>query len=170
MNDMEQHEDAFHLTAVDARRYDFGTAMRGYDRSRVDQFRDLVADELERLSRLNQDLEEKARGFHEQLRAFRERDRALNEALISAQQLRADMKEQAAREAELILREAQAEADRLTEEGRARVATLRHELEALERARRTYLAELKAYAERHLAEVAAAERHPSPAASIPATP
>ena len=125
-----ESEDAFYLTALDARRYDFGTAMRGYDRARVDQFRDLVADEMERLTKLTTELEEKARGFHEQLRAFRERDRALNEALISAQQLRADMKEQAGREAELILKEAQAEAARVTGEARAGIATLRHELEA----------------------------------------
>ena len=39
-----ENEDAFHLTAVDVRRYDFGTAMRGYDRVRVDQFRDQVAE------------------------------------------------------------------------------------------------------------------------------
>ena len=165
-----ESEDAFYLTALDARRYDFGTAMRGYDRARVDQFRDLVADEMERLTKLTTELEEKARGFHEQLRAFRERDRALNEALISAQQLRADMKEQAGREAELILKEAQAEAARVTGDARAGIATLRHELEALERARRTYLAELKMYAERHLAEVAAAEQHRAPSADIPPSP
>src|SRR5450759_2428350 len=80
-------DESFHLTPVDARRYDFGSALRGYDKTRVDQFRDQVADELERLSRVNQELEAKAKGFHEQLRAFRERDKALNDALISAQQL-----------------------------------------------------------------------------------
>ena len=80
------NDEAFHLTPVDARRFDFGSALRGYDKTRVNQFRDQVADELERLSRVNQELEAKAKGFHEQLRAFRERDKALNDALISAQQ------------------------------------------------------------------------------------
>ena len=36
----------FHLTALDARRFDFGNALRGYDRARVDQFREQVAEEL----------------------------------------------------------------------------------------------------------------------------
>lgn len=164
-----ESDGAFYLTAVDARRYDFGSAMRGYDRARVDQFRDLVADEMERLTKLTAELDEKARGFHEQLRAFRERDRALNEALISAQQLRADMKEQAGREAELIIKEAQAEAARITEDAHRRVATLRQEFTALEVGRRTYLAELKIYAERQLAEVAAAESRRSPVADVPPT-
>ena len=81
-------DEAFHLTPLDVRRYDFGRALRGYDPARVDQFRDQVADELERLARVNQDLDQKARSFHEQLRAFRDRDRALNEALVAAQQMR----------------------------------------------------------------------------------
>ena len=78
----------FHLTALDARRFDFGNALRGYDRARVDQFREQVAEELERMSRANQELDQKARNFHEQLKSFRDRDKALNEALVSAQQLR----------------------------------------------------------------------------------
>ena len=57
---MEQ-DDAFHLTAVDVRRYEFQTVMRGYDRARVDQFKQQVADEMERLMRANQELDEKAK-------------------------------------------------------------------------------------------------------------
>lgn len=155
-------DEAFHLTPVDVRRYDFGSALRGYDKARVDAFRDQLADELERLARVNQELEAKAKGFHEQLRAFRERDKALNDALISAQQMRTETKEQAEREAALIIREAEAEGERLLSETRAQIGTLRRELEVLERSRRTYLAQLRSLAERHIAEVAAAESMPGP--------
>lgn len=162
-----ESEDAFHFTAVDARRYEFGSALRGYDKARVDQFRDQVADELERLARLNQELEAKARGFHEQLRAFRERDKALNDALVSAQQLRGEMKAQASQEADLIIREAHLEAERILEGGKAQVAALRAEIERLDRARRGYLAQLRILAERHLAEANAAEKAPPPASVEP---
>ena len=94
-------DESFHLTPLDVRRTDFPAALRGYDKARVDEFRDRVANELERLTRLNQELESKAKGFHEQLRAFRERDKALNDALVSAQQLRAETRDQAEREAQL---------------------------------------------------------------------
>jgi DivIVA domain-containing protein len=153
-------EDAFHLTPVDVRRFDFGSAMRGYDRTRVDQFRDQVADELDRLTRLNADLETKVRSFHEQLKSFRERDKAINEALVSAQQLREDVKEQASREVDLIMREAQSEADKLTEAARLQVATLMREIESLDRSRRAYLAQLRTLAERHLSEVGVLEQVP----------
>ncbi|MGH9420488.1 MAG: DivIVA domain-containing protein, partial [Thermoanaerobaculia bacterium] len=114
-------DEAFHLTPLDVRRYDFGRAIRGYNPARVDQFRDQVAEEMERLTRINQDLDSKARSFHEQLRAFRERDKALNDALVSAQQLRGEVREQAEREAQLILREAQAEGERIIEGAKADV-------------------------------------------------
>ena len=150
-------DDAFHLTALDVRRYDFGNALRGYDRARVDQFRDQVAEELERLARVNQELETKARNFHEQLKAFRERDKALNEALVSAQQLRGEIRQQAEREAQLIVREAQAEAANSVQQVREDVRRAEEELQQLSRARRSYLAQLRHHLERQLTELQAAE-------------
>src|SRR6478672_27871 len=146
-------DEAFHLTPLDVRRYDFGRAIRGYNPARVDQFRDQVAEEMERLTRINQDLDSKARSFHEQLRAFRERDKALNDALVSAQQLRADVRDQAEREAQLLVREAQAEGERLLEAASAEVRRMEAELDALDRSRRTYLAQMRALLARQLSEV-----------------
>ena len=150
-------DETFHLTPLDVRRFEFGRSMRGYDPSRVEEFRQQVADELERLTRINQDLESKSKGFTEQLRAFKERDKALNDALISAQQLRAEIREQAEREAQLILREARAEAERMQETMKGELRELREQLSALERARRGYLAQQRVLVERQLAEIEAAE-------------
>jgi len=175
------NDEIFHLTPVDVRRFEFGTALRGYDKARVDQFREQVADELERQARLNQELEAKARGFHEQLRAFRERDKALNDALISAQQMRQDTKEQADREAQLIVREAQADADKLVAEARTAsdelleaakvgVRKLERQVDALERLRRSYLVQMRKMAEQQLAELQAAEQAPAPPRPTPVDP
>jgi len=162
------NDEGFYLTPLDVRRYDFETGVRGYKRESVETFREQVANELERMTRLNVDLEAKAKGFHEQLRAFRERDKALNDALISAQQLRAEMREQADREAQLILREAQAEADRIVQAARDDIQRLSAEVEGLERARRSYLMQLRTLVERQLADIdaAAASAPPSPVTGL----
>jgi cell division initiation protein len=152
---MRMVDESFHLTPLDVRRTDFPAALRGYDKARVDEFRDRVANELERLTRLNQELDAKAKGFHEQLRAFRERDKALNEALVSAQQLRAETRSQAEREAQLVLREARAEGDRLIDAAKAEIRRLAGEIEGLERSRRAYLAQLRAMVARQLSELEA---------------
>jgi DivIVA domain-containing protein len=151
-------DETFHLTPLDVRRYEFGKALRGFDPERVNQFREQVAEELERLSRVNQDLDAKARGFHEQLRAFRERDKAINEALISAQQLRNDIREQAEKEAQLIIREAKADAERLLDDARGEIRRTEDQIASLDRARRSYLAQMRLMLERQLSDVNAAEQ------------
>ncbi len=151
-------DETFHLTPLDVRRYEFGKALRGYDPERVNQFREQVAEELERLSRLNQDLDAKARGFHEQLRAFRERDKAINEALVSAQQLRGEIREQVDKEAQLILREAKAEGERMIEDARAEIRRMEDQLASLDRTRRAFLAQIRTLVERQLSEITAAEQ------------
>jgi DivIVA domain-containing protein len=150
-------DEIFHLTPLDVRRYEFGRVLRGYDPERVEQFKEQVADEMERLTRLNQELEAKARSFHEQLKSFRERDKALNEALVSAQELRSQMRDQAERESQLLLREAAAEADRALATATAEIRRVHDELAMLDRARRNYLAQLRVFVERQLSEIAAAE-------------
>ncbi|HET8769828.1 MAG TPA: hypothetical protein VFM71_02485, partial [Gemmatimonadaceae bacterium] len=55
------------------------------------------------------------------------------------------------------------------EGARNQVAALRQEIERLDRARRTYLAQLRILAERHLAEAMAAEKAP-PHAIVEPTP
>jgi len=151
-------DETFHLTPLDVRRYEFGKAMRGYDPERVNQFREQVAEELERLARLNQELDAKAKGFHEQLRAFRERDKAINEALVSAQQLRGEIREQAEKEAQLILREARADGERIVEDARAEIRRLEDQIASLDRGRRAYLAQVRLLIERQLSEITAAEQ------------
>jgi len=161
-------DETFHLTPLDVRRYDFGKALRGYNPERVEQFREQVIEELERLTRTSLDLEQKAKGFHEQLRAFRERDKALNDALVSAQQLRSEIRESSEREAALIVREARAEAERQVDEARNEIRKLEVHLQELERARRSHLTQLRVAVERQLAEITAAENAPAP--QIPASP
>ena len=155
-------DEGFHLTPLDIRRYDFGSALRGYDKTRVDQFRDQVAAEVERLIRLNLDLDQKSKGLVEQLRAFRERDKALNDALVSAQQLRSEIREQADREAQLLMREARSQVERDLESIRAEARRLEDEIQGLVRTRRTYLSQLRAMVERQLVEIETAEASTTP--------
>ncbi len=129
----------------------------------MDRLREQMADELERITRVNQDLDLKAKNFHEQLRAFRERDKALNDALISAQQLRAETREQAEREAQLILREARAEGERIVEAARGEVRRLASDIESLDRGRRSFLSQIRTLVERQLSEVTVAESAEPPA-------
>ncbi|HEV2084240.1 MAG TPA: DivIVA domain-containing protein, partial [Gemmatimonadales bacterium] len=112
------NDHAFHLTPLDVRSREFARALRGYDRAQVDEFKLAISEELDRLLRERSQTEERLRSAQEQLRAYQDRERAMNEALVAAQQLRVDSREQAEREAELVLREARAEAEKIMERAR----------------------------------------------------
>ena len=159
-------DEAFQLTPHDVRGQEFTRAMRGYDRNQVDDFKLRVADEVERLLRERVQMEERHKGFQEQLRAFRERDRAMNEALVAAQQLRQDTKTQADHEAELLLREARAEGMRIISRAQQEEQMLRERCEMLHRQFAIYLANFRALLERHLGEVEGYQAHPQAASQV----
>jgi DivIVA domain-containing protein len=148
-------DDAFHLTPLDVRKQAFRKALRGYDPLGVEEFQTRVADELERILRERAVLEERVVALTEQLRAFRERERAMNEALVAAQQLREDSRAAASREAQVIAREAQAEGRRILDEARTAEVDVRRKLVETERQFHAYLGGFRAMLERQLAELKA---------------
>src|SRR5579859_7607119 len=100
-------DEIFRLTPLDVRKTEFRKALRGYETLEVEDFRARVADELERLVRHNIAVEERLKVVEELLRDYQGREKAMNDALVAAQQLRAETREQAEREAQMILREAE---------------------------------------------------------------
>jgi DivIVA domain-containing protein len=152
-------EEFFHLTPLDVRTQEFVRAVRGYDRAQVDQFKVQVAEALERLGRERLQAEERLKSAQEQLRGYRERERAMNEALVAAQQLRADSREQAAREAELVLKEARAEAQHVVQQAHQDEVTVRERAEAAARQFTAYLAGFRGLLQRQLAELEVLEGH-----------
>jgi len=83
----------------------------------------------------------------------------MNEALVAAQQLRADSREQAGREAELVLKDARAEALRIVEQTRQEEITVRQRAETAARQFTAYLAGFRALLQRQLAELDVLEGH-----------
>lgn len=146
-------DDAFHLTPLDVRSQEFAKAIRGYDRAQVNEFKLAISEELERLLRDRGQQEERLRSAQEQLRTFRDRERAMNEALVAAQQLRVDSRAQAEREAELLLREAKVEAERILDRARLEETLVRQRTDGAARQFTAYVASFRTLLERHLGEV-----------------
>ena len=146
-------EDAFHLTPLDVRRQEFRRSLRGYEPTGVEDFRVRVADELERILRERSVLEERVAALGEQLRDYRERERAMNEALVAAQQLREETRTTAQREAQVIVREADAEARRIADEARAAKAEVERQAAEVQRQFQQYVGGFRALLERQLAEL-----------------
>ena len=152
-------EEGFYLTPVDIRNQEFRKSLRGYDTGDVDDFRQRVAEEMERLLKERSETEAKLHQLREQLKGFREREKALNDALVLAQQLRGETETAARREAELISREARVQADAFIAEARQDERSVRRDIETAQRQFSSYLASFRTLLERYLSEVDALEAH-----------
>lgn len=148
------------LTPLDVRKKkeDFRRVMRGYDPAQVDGFLDLVADRLDELVGRESRLRGQVDSLQEQLAAYRDRERALNDALVTAQELREEARAQAEKSADLKLREAEREAETIRREAELAVHGARRTLETLQVRRLGFLRSLRASTERYLAELAEEER------------
>ena len=150
-------EDEFHLTPIDIRTQAFRRIMRGYDPAAVEEFRERVAAEVERLIREKAVNDERLRSFREQLKGFREREKATSDALVMAQELREEAEQSAEKEAEAILRDARIEAEALVKEARQAEQAVHRDIEAGHRQLNSYLASFRVLLERNLAEIEAVE-------------
>jgi cell division initiation protein len=138
------------LSPVDIRQQQFSTKIfRGFDRQEVDAFLDDVAEDYEGVLRENATLREQVGSYEERARGLGETERTLKDTLVTTQRVAEEMKEGAKRDAQLIVREATLNADKLMEEARAEEAKLRVEIQTLKRLRRQLIEELRATVERY---------------------
>jgi cell division initiation protein len=131
------------LTPVEIRHMTPGTGLFGYKRAAMDRLLDEIAASFEDVWRERADLADKIEQLETDLVRYRELESLLRTTLVSAERSSAEMKEQARREADLVLVEAHAEAraiqrnarsenERLTNESRRLRAQLRAALEGIE--------------------------------------
>ena len=125
------------ITPMDIRQQQFTVKMfRGFDTQEVDTFLEDLAADYEALLKENSLLKEQLQALEERTRGLEDREKVLQETLVTTQRLIEEMKDQARREATVIIREAEVQADRIIEVSRAAEGNLQSEIIALKRTRR----------------------------------
>ena len=124
------------ITPMDIRQQQFRVRFRGFDRQEVDTFLADVAEDYERLVKENALLKEQLAALEERSRGIEGREKLLQDTLLTTQRLAEEMKDGAKREANLLVREAEFQGDKLLEEARAEEAKIKAEILALKRTRR----------------------------------
>jgi DivIVA domain-containing protein len=150
------------LTPLDVRkkRGDFRKAMRGYEPAEVDTFMDIVAERLEELVKEVMMLRERTALLQAQVDAQGGREKAVQDALVTAQSLRDQISDQSRREAEIARREAEIEARGIVAEAERHVEDRQKLLDELERKRTRFLKALRRLLERELDMVTVEEGRP----------
>ena len=143
------------LTPLDVRkkRGDFGKGLRGYDAVEVDSFLELVAERMEVLVRENLLFREAKDRLEEKVVTQERREQAIQDALVTAQELRRDVKKQARREANIMEREARTRIEAMIKESGKVLTEHRTTLEELERQRDRFLKAFRTFLEREMDSV-----------------
>ncbi|HKI57968.1 MAG TPA: DivIVA domain-containing protein [Trueperaceae bacterium] len=121
------------LSPLDIQHMDFQRAAGGYHRRQVREFLDRIAQEREELLREQQTLRDEHERKDEQIAALQAAEAELQRAIIAAERIGNEIKENAKKEAQLVLREAERLKEDRLQGAEARLREARAELARVER-------------------------------------
>jgi len=138
------------LTPMDIQQQQYHRAAFGYDRREVHAFLDLVGQELGEASRENSELRSEIRRLQRDLEEHRGRETTLREAMLTAQRAIEDIREQARKEAQLIVTEADVRAEKILNNAHGRMMKIEEDINELRRQRARAMEELRGTLHTHL--------------------
>ncbi len=119
------------LTPLEIQKQTFSTGLRGYNPDEVRGYLSLVAEEIERLVKEIDRLERENAHMREDLEDHSQRERILKDTLLSAQKVSEDVKANARKEAELIVKDAELLAERVISQAMARLSDIEKAIQDL---------------------------------------
>lgn len=143
MNKVERNGRDMAITPLDIQHKEFDAKMRGYDKEQVDDFLDQVKHEFELLLKDQKDAEKNLKFAEEKLQHFETLQDALNKSIVVAQDAADRLKENARKEAEIILFEAEKSADKLLKEAAEKAADINRETANVRRESRNFRQKLQ---------------------------
>ncbi|CAM3574178.1 DivIVA domain-containing protein [Marinicrinis lubricantis] len=121
------------LTPLDIHNKEFSRSFRGYDEDEVNEFLDQVIKDYESILRENNELKEQLAALKEKLDHFANIEETLSKTIIVAQETADEVKNNSKKEAQLIIKEAEKNADRIINESLAKSRKVALEIEELKK-------------------------------------
>lgn len=116
------------ISSIDIQRQKFQIKLKGFDQDEVRSYLTLVAEQMEELIRDNGKLKQETERLHDLLKDYEERDKILKNTLVTAQKTTEQMTENAKKEAELIVKEAEFKASKLMEHAQNNVIKIQKDM------------------------------------------
>ncbi|TNF54205.1 DivIVA domain-containing protein [bacterium] len=138
------------ITPLDIQQKQFPVKFRGFDEEEVDAFLELVREEMEELLRDNASLREESKKYEKQVKEYKSMESTLRETLVSTQQMVDEYKNNAQKNAELIIKDAELRADEILKSAQEKILKIHEDITNLKGIRRHFKEELKRLIESHL--------------------
>ena len=127
----------------------FSQSIRGLKPDQVYEFLKLVASEFEELLRQNMMMSEKIKQMEEAVEEYRHMENTLKNTLISSQKIGQEIKEEAERKGNIMIRESELEAERIIQKAKQRKERLEEETIQLLNQHKRFRAEFTSMIETH---------------------
>ncbi len=147
------------ITPIDIAHKSFNKKMMGYDADEVNDFLQQIAAQMETLIHERNAMKEALREKELSLLEYKERDQVLKTTIATASQMSERLRQDAEREAKLIVTDAQQKAEIITRDSRESLKKMYQEVTDLKRARMQFEANLKAMAQAHLSLLEQGEKY-----------
>ena len=147
------------ITPIDIAHKTFGKKMMGLDIDQVMDFLQQVAGQMEALIHERNSLKETLREKELSLLEYKERDKVLKDTISTATQMSERLRQDAEREAKLIIVDAQQKAEIMSRDARDTLKKLYQEITDMKRARLQFEANLKALAQAHVTLIEQGEKY-----------
>jgi len=159
------------LTPLSIRKMRFRQKLRGYDPVEVEEYLEVMADELARALTDAEQQSHRGQALAERLARTEDRERNLQDTLLRAQRVSEEILASSQREAQLLVREAELTADRIVQQAVDQAQRIERKISELRLRRRELQAKLKSTIDLFARTVEAemAEEDP-PLASLHAIP
>ena len=138
------------LTPLDIHNKEFPVKMRGYDQDQVNDYLDQIIKDYEMVLKEKRELEKNLQFSEEKVGHFNNLQDALNKSIIVAQDAADRLKENAAKEANIIRLEAEKNADRLLDEAVSKARKITTETDELKKQSRVFKQRLQIMIESQL--------------------
>ena len=120
-----------HLSPLEIQKQIFAKTMKGYSVDEVRGYLQMVAEEIEGLLKDVDRLSRENGRFREELSEYTDRERILKDTLLSAQKVSEDVKSNAHKEAELIVKDAEMLSERMISQAMDRIGELERSIQDL---------------------------------------
>jgi cell division initiation protein len=137
------------LTPLDIQQQRFRTGFRGYDTQEVEAFLEQAANAFEDLQRENHRLNDEVKKLQADVEEYQHREGTIKRALLHSQKVLDQMQENARREADVIVAEAENQASKLIQYAQNRVIQLQENISELKRQRAQFESEINFVIESH---------------------
>jgi cell division initiation protein len=138
------------LTPLDIHNKEFNKGFRGYDEDEVNEFLDQIIKDYEIILREKKEMSDKVVNLDERLVHFSNIEATLNKSILIAQGTAEEVKRNAQKEAQLIIKEAEKNADRIINDSLSKSRKISLEIDELKKQASVYKIRFKMLIEAQL--------------------